>query len=413
MNKFKIIFYYLLTFILLYRPFAILHLDSNMAVTLIVGLMLIYDVLRGGKFILCHIKNKYIFSFLIEIFLSAIYCAIVVAFNSNSTINIVDLRLIQHLLVVLYLFASLFIINGLKSNGYNKQKIIELILNVAFIQGIVCLIMLLFPSTRTVAINSFIRTTIFNENDYILRTRVYGLGDSYTYGIPIVNGLLTGLCFYYATNKNKKYFLFLPFIFLVSILNGRTGILIGLLSIFIMILFAKFNKKITAFFWGFSIVALFYLFINVIKVINPAMYSFINQLFSFTSTRTFNYLTNTALVFPSGWRFIFGTGARVYGQLGLNTIGTSSDIGYVNYIFLGGIIYLLLYMGSFIKYFNKALKSDKKMTPYRYVFIISAFIACWKGEIFNNLNFVFLLFILSSLFLMKKKEDNDYDNKKK
>ncbi len=410
MKKINILLCYVLTFIFLYRPFAIFHIDSNISVAVIVGLMLIYDVIHGGKYILRSIKNKYIFSFLLGIFLSTIYCSIIVAINTSSTINIVDLRIVQHLMIVLYLFAALFIVNNLRINGYSKNKIIEFILNVAFIQGLVCLIMLLFPSTRTIAINSFINSTIFNENDYILRTRVYGLGDSYTYGIPIVNGLLTGLCFYHATNNNKKYFIFLPFIFLVSILNGRTGILIGLLSVFIMILLSKFNKKITAVFWGMVIILLFYLFILVIRNVNPAMYSFINQLFSFTNTRTFNYLTKTALVFPSGWKLVFGTGMRVYGELGLNTIGTSSDIGYVNYIFLGGVIYLLLYVGSFIKFFNNSLKNDKRITSFRYVFIVCLFIACWKGEIFNNLNLVFLLFTLCSVFLTDKKGASNYEN---
>lgn len=403
--KIKKFIYFIITFLLIYRPFYIFHINSYIFTFGIFVVFSVIDLLNKGKYMFSHIKKKTIFFFILGIILSMIYCVIRVLMNNSLPHGLLDLRIPQHLIIIIHLLIAIFIINRLKSFGYSQNKLIEFILNVATLQGLICLIMILVPSLRTYALNAFVNTTRFNAGDYILNVRVYGLSDSYTYGLPITNGLLTGLCFFYSSTSNKKMLISLPFILLVSILNGRTGVLIGLLSVGIIVLLINSKNKIKAILYGTLILFFLIISLQIIQSINPNMYRFINKIFSIFSSNnsTVTYLTKTALFFPKGLYFLFGMGFRVYGGLDTNFIDKVSDIGYVNYMFLGGILYLLLFVGSFILlYLRSFINKERELKSYKvlkYILLISSAIACLKGEIFNNMNYVFTTFMICLILL--------------
>ena len=45
------------------------------------------------------------------------------------------------------------------------------------------------------------------------------------------------------------------------------------------------------------------------------------------------------MFFPEGMEFVFGRGHRVYGEAAKQAGYTASDIGFVNDMFMGGLIY--------------------------------------------------------------------------
>ena len=410
MNKIKLLLLYLISFLLMYRPFDIFGINSNIFFALVFIIFVFIDMVFRGKFILNVFKIKYVFNFIITILFCCVYCLIIVLINNTSNINFVDLRIAQHLMIIIYFSITCFIINYLKKSGYSKENMIEFILNISFMQGIICVLMILFPSFRQIAINSFANITHFNLGDYIFNTRIYGLADSYTYGLPIVNGILSGLCFYHCLYNNKKYFYKLPFIFLVSILNGRTGMLVGLISIFIVVVFSSSRKKVKSLLLSALVLSLFVVFVNLLKNYNNSMYAFISHIFSLSNDSTVTYLMRKALFFPSGFSILFGSGIRVYGSIGISLIGRSSDIGFVNYIFLGGLIYLFTFLGGFFKFIYSSFKNENKFGICKYILILVAIIACMKGEIFNNMNFIFCLFFICNLFFLSNNDiEKDYD----
>lgn len=68
---------------------------------------------------------------------------------------------------------------------------------------------------------------------------------------------------------------------------------------------------------------------------------------------------DTMLFFPEGSEMIFGEGHRVYPHYGRSKGYNSLDIGYVNDLFMGGLIYTFLLYGTILKFILK--KSYKKV----------------------------------------------------
>ena len=85
------------------------------------------------------------------------------------------------------------------------------------------------------------------------------------------------------------------------------------------------------------------------------------------------------VLFPEGMDLIFGTGIRLYG----NSLGLPhSDIGYINDIYMGGIVYIsILYIGILIFLIFSTRKLGK-LNSFPYVVICISFllIANFKGE---------------------------------
>ena len=416
-SKARTILYGIIIFLLIYRPFQIIKINQNIFPIAVFLVFAIIDILSGSKYMFSKLMNKSNCIFLLGILFSLLHCALRVALNDDVEFDFSKLRVMQHLFIIMLFMISIFIVNRLKSLEYTSNNLIELVLIVGMIQGLICLVMVFVPSFRKIAVSAYVATTRFNEGDYILTTRVYGLTDSYTYGLPIVNGLLSGLCFYHSIYNNKKFFFALPFILIASILNGRTGILIAIISIAITIVFVNSKNKIKALKFGILIFIIFVALLNIIKSTNANMYRFISDLFSVFSdsknNSTVGYLTGQGWFFPAGIYFIFGMGTRVYGGLGSNIVGKNSDIGYVNYMFLGGIIYTIVFISSFIFLYIRSVKNAKEALIIKAILVISSLISCWKGEIFNNLNYVFTTFIISMTYMylnttnMKEERLND------
>lgn len=402
MNKtLKIVIYGFILFIFLYRPFSAIGVDATVALLIAALLVIVYDIFKKGKYVLQFLKRKTYFLFVVGILLSSLICAFSVALN-NINFTLYDLRIIQHLTMLANLVLALFIVSKLLYSNFTRTDIFNLLINVAMAQGLICLLMLLIPPLREIAINIFIANSHFEKGDFILTTRVYGLADSYTYGLPIVNGLISGLCTKTYLDGERKNLYKIPIIFSAALLNGRTGIICGISSIIIAIVFVKTKNRIRSIIAGLLILLIAIIALLVLKNIAPPVYAFMMQLTNLSQNDTFNRLIGDAIFFPSTENLLFGVGSRVYGETGIRLIGKSSDVGFVNYIFLGGISYLFTIVTTYFLFIKNTIfsKGEKSISLFAMLLIVTA-VSFWKGEIFNCSNYLMCIYFICSTGVIK------------
>jgi len=241
--------------------------------------------------------------------------------------------------------------------------------------------------------------------------RWYGVSSKLGYTMPATQAFLCVLTIYLAINYSKKYLLISPILLFSAIINARISVVIFLIGI-LLIMIELFRKKQMRIFRNFLLVFFIIIIIgivglNLLSTFNYNTYEWftsgITGLFGNNDTAVYgigNYFTdlNNYSLPNSSIQFFFGTGNYANGS---NQLKFSSDIGYINDIWLGGIIYLILITGLFI-YMSYKLRAYKQKDVF-FLFISNFFILSFlvlniKGYVFSinefsTLFFVFYLYI--------------------
>ena len=221
---------------------------------------------------------------------------------------------------------------------------------------------------------------------------------------------------YLAILKDKKYFMYFPFIIAVSILNGRTGVLVAIISIFISVMYyiVKCQKIVKLTYILFGTIIMVSIFSIAIYMLNSNVLSFISillkELTTFImygeKTGTIEYLLETNFYLPEGMSLIFGEGHRVYGKTATIYGYEATDVGYVNDIFMGGIIYISILYGAFTKFiFSKTRK--KHVFLIKILIFIGLIIANLKGQIFVNSTFMTFILLIICMYIFLEEREND------
>lgn len=393
MNFLKKIFIYLYIFFIFYMPrISDLFIGLNIEVFSVLLLLIMFIpwiIICKNKSSLLRV-NKNIFILIIGIVLSAFYFAIRAALSSYN------IRIMQNLFIIVQIIHVLIIIDFMKYIGYTKDYMICILLNLALFQSFIAIIMLLFPTTKNIALSLYYLGK--EENMFISRMRVYGISGDYTFFTPIYHGILASIAFFYSIFKDRRYFLYLPFIILIISLNGRFGLLIFFISLIIITLNYISKGKVL-----FKIIkkSILILIITIgamllLKIISPYTYEWImggikdtiNLILYNEKTGNYVALADKHLSFPKGIGFIFGEGYRLFGGQAKNMGYNSSDIGYVNDIFMGGIIYIFILYGTILRFLSRKCKASyfKNKNDYnlykiicKYL-IIALLISNYKGE---------------------------------
>lgn len=306
---------------------------------------------------------------------SSIYTLFVTVFNSYNLVNnltaiIVPLKLVCFIGLMMTLSEILLT---------TKQKL-DYLINIGVIQGIICILMLLFQPLKQIANSLY----IYNIPDYfessllgITSSRIYGITGDYTYSTPIFMALIAStalIMFFY--KKEKKYLIFSFVNILGSTLNGRTGLFLYMICTLIAIIVYFERKKVTKKkVIGFIGCCLLLTLLLILLRDTPWFHWFKNSfnevisMFKGEKVGTVAVLSSF-IFFPSGLSFIFGVGSRVYGDFGLALVNKVSDIGYINDIFRGGILYVGVYYFSICKLFLVTYQESKHKLGQKFTAIM-------------------------------------------
>ena len=399
-------------FILIYYINLLPNINPYIFPILCFSIVVLLEAVDKQNSIFVLVKKRKYLRFIIGLVVAALYYALIYALM-NEQVTLYGTRIIQSLMFVVYFFLVLFYVKKVHTVYPTKEEKLELLFKIAAIQGIICVAMLIIPSFKQLADNLFVMVSRFEEGDYILGTRVFGISNSYTYGLPILHGLLSGICFYMSIMIDKKYFKYLPFVAIVSLLNGRTGVIVALITMMMSLVYAFFVSKNKLRVMYLSLISVFtsVLAVCVLSVVSPHIYNFVNSAFTGIgeyivggeSNDSIKALTGDSVYLPEGMGLIFGEGVRLYSSVDTSKY-RPSDIGYVNDFFMGGLIYAILLYGSYFALI-KSHYNEKNYRFIKYLIIVSIILANWKGEIFKNSTFIIgIFFILLSDISIEKEE---------
>lgn len=387
----KLSFLWLYLFTIIYMP-RISDLVINIEVEYIsVALLciMIFPYLLGKYNAAKNIGvNKKILKLFFGVFISSLYIVIIALITNN------DLRFLQNNFIIVQAMHVLIIVNNLEKLGLDGNDILKFVFSTALVQGILCIFMIFIPTFRELALSLYYLNR--EENIFINRIRIYGISGDYTFFTPAYHGMLATVATVKAAVGDKTYLKYIPFLLIAILLNGRIGLIVFACSTAIAILLILVRTgqiiriaKISIYFVNImvlSIVAIYVLSPNTFKWILNGFESTILYIVKGEKTGNYIALADSMISFPDGIGFIFGYGHRIIGDLGRAKGFYPSDIGFINDMYLGGIMYISVLYGSILIFFSQRLKKNIDLKNrfnekiLSLVLIISLLITNFKGE---------------------------------
>lgn len=331
------------------------------------------------------------------------YLYIMLLFNQNYNILIgYDIVIIIfEIIPIAYLIVDNF--NTCKG----KRQFYDLLLHVGLLQGIIAVIAFVVPEFQTWVINRMLNYGFRDIIVWMSGHRMYGFGYNFAYTFPIVQASLAVLSIYLSIYKKAKYILFTPILIFSGVINARSSLvvlLIGLALILFKFLNSRMKSKIRAITILFIIVFISIPALNYISELSPKTYAWIieggeeiRHIFTGDFSGSYSgYITSVNNYrLPDDIALLFGTSERTIRGNNLY----QSDVGFINDIWMGGLIYaLLIYFYLFYKIkqiqnnFNKYSVDGKLLS----LFLLSIIIAAnFKGVIFKQNEFINLFFLIN------------------
>lgn len=295
---------------------------------------------------------------------------------------------------------------------FSKIDLFELIIWAVALQMLIGALTLFVPSAKRFLID----VTYVNTGDKILLSkyhferRFYGFAnnllDTFGYGVGVAIALIPIVVF-----AKKRYWqlILIPGFALLIFFNARTGLLIGAIGLLSSMtgIFIYGSKKVRLALLAimiFVIVALLSA-VPVLKAKSPKTYYWLyhdlGSVINFaTKKQNVNQSTTATSLFkddswrlPRGAGLIFGTGHSVYGVDGY----AHSDVGYVNDIWLVGILGSAFMMALIAMAVILFAKTDKRMICISIFLVGAILIFQIKGRaIMANAGFITSMLIVMS-----------------
>ena len=337
--------------------------------------------------------------------------------------DIINLRIVQSLSIVVTIISICKIEQQLTVWNFDIRKKMKFILNVTMIQACITIIMLIVPNFRTVMLSRFYQYG--NGNQFTIAKRVYGIMSNYTFSGSIFHGFLATLSLTMGILYDKKFYLYIPFLILMIVLNGRTGLMIFFLGIIINIIYFAIKNKNTkkmlqSIFW---IAIILLIALSILRRLKPESYDFlisgINDVMKYVidseKSGNIKILTENFENNINMKTFLFGNGHRIQNSddipENIHFEYEYSDMGYLNDMYMGGIVYMLLLYLPLIRFvFSKSktvklTEKEKALSGVIEIFsILVVFICNIKGEVFRS-GILIGIIVLSKIIVQDKKEE--------
>lgn len=336
--------------------------------------------------------NMFELLLLISVYILAVISinAIVDARAELTNNRIVVVYQVFILLPMQYLCAK-YVSESLRRKHYTFRKILQLIVLSGLFEALLVVLAFVSPAVRRVLLAGIVRRGGIErvyESSYILSYRGYGwadtLLDTFGYGM----GLFAGLCLLCRQVGRVRYLYMVLFLFSTAV-NSRTGLAIFLIAVLLWVTQQFKSRKLSR----IAGVFLDVLCIDVVVTMVLDMEMFDGRTLSWISAgfeSIWNFLTGKTVGYRTGsmqnsllsskfWQLpeslsglLFGTGHSVFKTKEI--IGISSDVGYVNYIWICGLFGTALLLSILLYWFRKGIRAafDPELKAAR-VFVCLAF----------------------------------------
>lgn len=358
----------------------------------------------------------------------SLFVALFILIITTTTLNGNSLSSVAFLL---FWFIDIFPGCLLLANHFRKKKytiydILTFLLIVASFQGLLAILAYLNPAIQEYFISKLVTFGFSDVFEKLAAFRMYGFSSNLTFATPIVQSFMGVVAIYLALNKKWCFILFSPLLLFSGIINARTSVVVMMIGIVCIIVTLNILNKRK--FFNFVLISMILLlvvslFINIMNVNSNPLWEWVtagyDEIILFIKGENsgyFTYITNpNKYVMPSGIALIFGVGVRI--MIYSTKYELSSDVGYINDIWLGGLIYAVAILFLFISFCFNLLKNNElnEVTVFKFLgsfFIMVFLVINLKGYIFNINDFTTLFFIIyfhksiiKNNLLIEKRED--------
>lgn len=316
-----------------------------------------------------------------------------------------------------------YIIVRAETLNYSVEQLLVHFIMAGAIEGAISLMAFISPVIRQLCIQIMQKSNGNVFSEYILSRRIYGfangLYDLFGWG----TGILAASPLFLDKKLRKKYMWFVPILLLPPLLNARTGLVMFGVGVAMFVLFIN-NESFFSFFGKvlfilIGVIAGYYIF-KWVKEKNITTYVWILEgLKALWGTISNGQNTNLKLSVLFSKRFwsippfpyiILGTGHNIYiGRASIysaNMRYANSDVGYINYLWMGGIVGSVMLYRIYFKLFIVAIKSNlNKRIKWLLIFYGGSIVLFnIKGQAFTHCPATALFFtiVFYSIFIKKK-----------
>ena len=306
----------------------------------------------------------------------------------NGEYDISTLIYTYYWIIVIPLF--IFYLN--KINVKTDQQIFSIILVVGAIASLISSFCVISPS-----FNSYVKEQLLVEDEFLSMNNYRGFGIAYrlTSSYGFILGVILGMSIL-LYNKFKWFFLFIPFMLLSIILNARTGIIISLASLLVFFFYTK-RKIYFIIIISFLFIFLLYFLVDIVFLLGLEEKSvmfiveFLDEIIgTYESGNISNSTAGTLMgemwIMPSSIiEWLVGSGIYLFSM-------HKSDVGWVNQLNFGGILYLTLIIVLFYIMLRRLVRIGYK--PLALFLFIALVIINTKGILYPSIMELNLFFFL-------------------
>jgi hypothetical protein len=320
-------------------------------------------------------KNEIIFSLIL-----IIYSSLVVFFGDGTAYKVPYTHLVWFMECFIIPFFFVFFFKDI----FQNRSWESIVVNIGLLASLVTLFLILNPKINFYIRDSVIRDFLINISDPRTQSRGFTISENSTFGYGIIQGLLLAICLI-SIKRNYLYVIPVFFLFVSILFNARIGfasVIIGIL----LLLFRRKAKILNVFILGVVLcMGYFFLFrSNFSKNHLTSLqwgFNFFDDTIKFITGNeqhhsNYSILFHKMIFFPHNiFNIIVGEGRIVF------YASKNSDIGYINQIFIGGIVYLFLLLSFLFYMFLRNLKTTSNRL-FTFLFFLTLIVVNIKGNAF-------------------------------
>ena len=303
---------------------------------------------------------------------------------------------------------------ALRKRGLGFEALLDHLLITGLAMAATSVAAFLIPAVK----EFFVEKMIAYGIPYVIKLSSYrysGLAANLSSTAAYVQSALACIALWRGIREKPLWLAAFPVLAFSANLNVRTTVYLmiaGIAAVLIGILFTKDLKQIGKFFPAAgSALAIAYFGLGLIRYVNPMTYEWlargIEEVTSFVAGEEVPYtdafFAELAWMlspehFPRGLMLIFGAGTEIMGTIAEGKYGVSSDVGFMNDLWRGGILYLLIITGLYLWMLWKMARS-RTVRRETGIFLAALFLFFFgitniKGHFFIHSDLTVILWIL-------------------
>ena len=255
---------------------------------------------------------------------------------------------------------------ALRKRGLGVSELLDHILWTGLLMAATVIAAFLIPAVK----EFFTEKTIAYGSSKMIAVKLsayrnFGLAANLTSTAAYVQAILACVAFWRGVRGKHLWLIAFPVLAFSANINARVSVYLlaaGMAAVGIALLFTKDWKRILAYIGitlGFAAAAYFGL--GLVRFVNPMTHEWLTRGLEQVSTfvageetgYSDGYFGEIAWMlspdhFPKGLKLIFGAGTEIIGGVVEEKYGTASDIGFMNDLWRGGLVYCVAMYGTYL-----------------------------------------------------------------